>query len=656
MNRKLSLAALACTVFLGTTEMQAQAGLKKSNKQYDQWAYIESTNIYEKVLKRGYASQDLLEKLGNAYYFNARYAEAEKHYERLFSDFSEEALGTEYYYRYAQTLQHTGNNAEAKRYYDLFVSKAGSQTQIAQFRKNESELKEQIKANSGRYNNLLNLEINTPYADYGSFVYDHNLYFTSARDTGSLAKKVHTWTGDAFTSLYHYPLTDSDKKQKVTRIKGDVKSKLNESTAVITKDGQTMYFTRNNILDNIRKYDSNKNTKLKIYRAHLKDGQWINVEELPFNGNEFSTAHPVLSKDESLMYFASDRPGGYGSSDIWRVAIHSDGSFGGPENLGAHINTEARETFPFINENNELYFSSDGRVGLGGLDVYGVKTFVDGSFGEVHNVGEPINSQADDFAYYIDYQSKTGFFSSNRSGGKGNDDIYSFVENRTLPLECLQTLWVQVIDAKTQQPLENVSLEMSDWYYKTITKTSKYDTQNTLYQFDNEVSCGESYRIKGSKSGYQTAETDFYVPLKSGETKVTLVLHPEKIPVKKGDDLFKVLNLNPIYFDLDKSNIRPDAATELAKVLAVLEEYPTMKIDIRSHTDSRASHKYNDQLSDRRAKSTRQWLIDQGIASARLTAKGYGERELINKCKDGVKCSEEEHQANRRSEFIIVEM
>src|SRR5690554_7049264 len=317
MKKGLSLIALSCFLFLGNTTAEAQAGLKRSNKEYSQWAYIESATIYEKVLKRGHTSQDLLEKVGNAYYFNGRYAEANRHYARLFTEYEGEEIAMEYYYRYAQTLEHTGNDAESKRYYDEFINKAGnSHTQIAQFRKNESELRAQIKENSGRYQNLSNLEINTPYADYGSYVYNNELYFTSARDTGSLAKKVHTWTGEAFTSLYSYPM--NDENAKVTRIKGAVKSKFNESTAVLTKDGQTMYFTRNNIINNTRKYDQNEDTKLKIYRADLKDGRWINVEELPFNSNDFNTAHPVLSKDEKLLYFASDRPGGYGSSDLWR--------------------------------------------------------------------------------------------------------------------------------------------------------------------------------------------------------------------------------------------------------------------------------------------------------------------------------------------------
>ena len=676
MKRGIQIAAFISALFLGNATVQAQAGLKKSNKEYDRWAYIESASIYEKVLKRGYTSQDLLEKLGNTYYFNARYAEAQPYYERLFTEIEPQQIvdeetgetttipveiASEYYYRYAQTLQHVGRSAEAKKYYDLFVSKVGNDTQIAQFRKNEAELQEQITANSGRYSNIANLPVNTPYADYGSFVRNNELYFTSARDTGSLAKKVHTWTGEAFTSLYRYELENANdslaKPNKVHRLKGEVKSKLNEATAVITKDGQTMYFTRNNMLGNTRGYDEDKNTKLKIYRATLNEkGKWDNVEELPFNSDDFNTAHPVLSSDERMMYFVSDRPGGFGSSDIWRIAIHDNGTFGGPENAGPAINTEARETFPFLTQNDELYFSSNGRVGLGGLDIYAVQTKKDGSFGEVQNIGAPVNSSADDFAYYIDEQTKTGFFSSNREGGIGNDDIYSFVENQPLQLECVQDLIVTVIDAKTKNVISDATLELSDWYYKALSKGSNYDPETSTYQMDAEIDCGQSYRIKAQKDGYTAAETDFYVSSKSGQTYVTLMLEPERIPVKKGDDLFKVLDLNPIYFDLDKSNIRPDAAAELAKVLAVLEEYPTMKIDIRSHTDSRASMAYNDKLSERRAQSTRQWLIDQGIEASRLTAKGYGERQLINQCADGVNCTEEEHQANRRSEFIIVEL
>ena len=653
MKKGIYTAALFTAFLVGNTGAHAQAGLKKADKEHDQWAYIDAISIYEKVAKRGYVSKDLLEKLGDAYYFNARYAEAEKHYERLFSEYASEIPASEYYYRYAQTLQHTGKEAESKSYYDQFVNKAGSNTQIAQIRKNEAELKKQIQANSGRYDQVNNLAINTQFADYGSYVHNNQLYFTSARDTGSLAKREHTWTGDAFTSLYSVAST-ATKDDKVTRLKGKVKSPLNESTAVVTKDGNTMYFTRNNYINNTRKYDAKKNTNLKIYRAENVNGKWENVTELPFNMDGYNTAHPTLSEDETTMYFASDRPGGFGGSDLWQIAIHPLGSFGGPVNMGSAINTEARETFPFVTPTGELYFSSDGRIGLGGLDVYATKLDRNSNPGEIHNVGAPINSNADDFAYYIDHNTKEGFFSSNREGGKGNDDIYSFYEAKPLQLECIQKLLLTVVDAKTRDIISDADVTLYNNLYGELERSNRY--QNGGYVFNNEFKCGEGYRLKAEKEGYITKEDVVSLPTESGVTEHTIVLERKKTEVKKGDDLFKVLNLNPIYFDLDKYNIRPDAAAELAKVLAVLEEYPTMKIDIRSHTDSRASHKYNDKLSDNRAKSTREWLIAQGIESSRLTSKGYGERQLINECADGVKCSEEAHQANRRSEFIFVEM
>lgn len=655
MKKGLSLLALASFLFLGNTSAQAQAGLKKSDKEYENWAYVDAMIIYEKIVKKGYVSKDILEKLGNTYYFNARYAEAHPFYERLFTEFGSEDIASEFYYRYAQTLQHTGKTAEAKRYYDQFVSKTGSQTQIAAVRKNENELQKQITENSGRYRNVENLAINTQFADFGSHVHNEKLYFTSARDTGSFSKKIHTWTGEAFTSLYDYQLPNDSisKKTKAKRLKGDVKSKFNESSAVITADGQTMYFTRNNMLGGTRGYDADKNTKLKIYRAELKNGKWNNVQELPFNSNDFNTAHPTLSKDENILYFASDRPGGFGNSDLWKVTVNGNG-YGVPQNLGPGINTEGRETFPFINSNDELYFSSDGRIGLGGLDVYGVKLKEDGSFYEVQNIGEPVNSNTDDFAYYIDYKTKQGFFSSNRTGGHGNDDIYSFVETRALKLGCSQELLVTILDAKTNNIVTDASLTLYDKLYKELGTSNKY--ANNGYRFNTEYECGETYRVKVSKEGYITKEETVTLDNVSGVSERTIVLEQKKVEVKKNDDLFKVLKLKPIYFDYDKDNIRPDAALELAKVVEVLKDYPRMKIDVRSHTDSRGSDEYNLKLSERRAKSTAQWIAAQGIDLSRITYKGYGETQLINKCINGSKCSDIEHEENRRSEFIVLEL
>ena len=653
MKKGLSILALTSLLFLGNNQAQAQAGLKKADKQYEQWAYVDALEIYEKIDKRGFSSQEIAQNLGNAYYFNANYANAYKHYNRLFTEYADQEIATEYYYRYAQTLEHMGYGDKAKMYYDQFSNKVGNESQIAKIRANEIDLKKQIQENSGRYDRLHNLDINTMFSDYGSYVQNNTLYFTSARDTGNLSKKVHTWTGNAFTSLYQYSLrNDKGKNEKVNRIKGSVKSALNESSAVITKDGETMYFTRNNNINGKRKYDGEKNTRLKIYKADWKNGSWQNVRELPFNSDDFSTAHPSLSKDERTLYFASDRPGGYGQSDLWQVSVSGE-SYGTPQNLGPAINTEARETFPFINDNNELYFSSDGRVGLGGLDIYMAKLDKNNQFEEVLNVGEPVNSRFDDFAYYIDYNTKEGFFSSNRDGGKGSDDIYSFLEIRELNL-CKQDLRILVVNGKTKNIIPNAKVTLYDAYYNEKGVSSLAGSDG--YSFNTDFECGQKYRLKVEKDDFVTVEEPVILDAENGLTQKTITLYPRKVEVKKNDDLFKVLKLNPIYFDFDKNNIRPDAALELAKVVEVLKDYPKMRIDVRSHTDSRGSDDYNLKLSQRRAKSTAEWIIAQGIDESRVTYKGYGETQLVNKCNNGSKCTDEQHEENRRSEFIVSEL
>lgn len=650
MKKGFSLTALAFFVFLGNTMAFAQAGLKKANKKYDQWSYTQAATIYDKVFTRGFSNADMLQKLGNAHFFNARYAQAHTFYEQLFTQFNSNEIAAEYYYRYAQTLLHLGNNTDAKKYFELFVQKTENNVQLQNSIVNNEAQRKQITENSGRYDAVTNLASNSAFADYGSFVNNANLYFTSARDTGSFAKNIHTWTNAAFTKLYTINLAENKKPKKVS---GKVNSKLNQASAIVTANGKTMYFTRNNMINGKRGYDSAKATRLKIYKAELVDDTWQNITELPFNADDFNTAHPALSADERTLYFVSDREGGFGDADLWKVSINGN-NYGVPVNLGAHINTAGKETFPFVNSNNELYFASDARFGLGGLDIYAVKIKDDGSFYDVQNVGEPVNSNFDDFAYYIDYTTKAGFFSSNRKGGKGNDDIYSFIETKSLKLGCSQDLSVTVIDAKTQNIIPDVSLELFNANNQQIASTNKFT--NSGYRFNTDYVCGDTYQIKATKEGYINSTETVTLNKTSGVTEYKLVLHPKKVEVKKNDDLFKVLKLKPIYFDYDKDHIRPDAAIELAKVVEVLKDYPRMKIDVRSHTDSRGSDVYNEKLSQRRAKSTALWIINQGIDAARVTYKGYGETQLMNDCKNGVKCTDEKHEENRRSEFIVLEL
>ncbi len=649
--KKIITSLSVCLLVLMNHNAQAQVGLSRADKTYDKLAYIDAIKIYENIAKRGHVSTEILKNLGNANYFNAQYAEANQWYSQLFTDFASSEIEPEYYYRYAQTLKNVGQDDQATVYLKQFAEK-NKESKRAEIIRADKDYQAEIKRNSGRYD-IQDAGINTGYADYGSSFYKEQVLFTTARDTSNFAKKVHTWTDQSFTKIYVADIQEDGTLTKAKKFSRKIDTKFNEATPVVTKDGQTMYFTRNNY-NGSRGTDSKKTTLLKIYRAELKGDKWTNVTELPFNSNQFSTAHPVLNANEDTMYFVSDRPGGFGQSDLWSVAMTENG-FGTPVNLGAGINTDGRESFPFVTSDDELYFATDGRPGMGGLDVYAAKIKTDGTFSDVQNIGASVNSTSDDFGYIINKTTKRGYFSSNRESGIGNDDIYAFKENRALVLECIQGLKVTVVDAKTRNIIPNANLSLYQMDYTEKAKSNTMDS-NSQYLFNTDYDCGTSYRVKAEAPEYTVKEEVVSLPNESGVTEITIVLERAKIPLKEGDDLFKVLNLNPIYFDLDKDNIRPDAALELAKVFAVMEEYPSMKVDVRSHTDSRASHKYNDNLSERRAKSTAAWLISNGIYSNRLTWKGYGERQLTNKCADGVKCTEEEHQANRRSEFIIVKM
>ena len=342
-------------------------------------------------------------------------------------------------------------------------------------------------------------------------------------------------------------------------------------------------------------------------------------------------------------------PGTHGQSDLWKVKINDDGSFGTPENLGTTINTEGKETFPMLTNENELYFASDGHPGLGGLDIFMSRLNADGTFDKPLNIGTPANSPQDDFAYLIDTKTRKGFLSSNRDGGKGFDDIYKFLETRKLI--CEQLLSGIVTDLETGEILPNTKVTLFDDKFNKIKEVMSDD--KGFYSFDM-VECGKAYYVRAEKEIYETKEQKINIAKETGKTELPIQLEKKVKPVAVGDDLAKAFGIKIIYFDLDKWNIRQDAALELEKILDVMKQYPTMKIDVRSHTDSRQTFKYNEKLSDRRAKSTIEWLVKNGIDTSRLNGKGYGETQLVNKCANGVKCSEEEHQANRRSEFIII--
>jgi outer membrane protein OmpA-like peptidoglycan-associated protein/tetratricopeptide (TPR) repeat protein len=643
--KKHFLLCLAITHLFWSHSFAQKAKIAAGDKNYNSYAYVNAIQTYERIAAKGYTSAEMFQKLGNAYYFNADFEKAAKWYEQLYQLSPD--LEPEYYYRYAQSLKAIGKDKEAAAVVGKFVNKTPTDSRGKRLKFNSDYL-EDIRDNVGVYT-IENAGINSIYSDYGSTIVDNKLVFTSARDTGSIGQRKHTWTGKYFTNLYSAGVDMDLIPSNPMRYDANINSKFHEATPVFTKDGTTMYFTRNNYLDGKKGKTADKVNRLKIYKATLVDKRWTNVTELPFNSDNFSTAHPALSADEQTLYFASDRPGTLGESDLFKVSISANGSYGTPVNLGPEINTEGRETFPFVTKDNYLYFASDGLPGLGGLDIFTAKINGDGSFSEIDNEGGEVNSPNDDFGYYRDSDTNRGFFSSNREGGMGSDDIYRFISKD----KCRQVINGIVTDASSGAVLAGTQVLLLNKQYNVIAKTSTDD--NGFYTFTGN--CKRTYHVRASKENYTPKEVKIKTPETSGETKVLLQLESTLCKVTVGDDLGKCFGIKMIYFDLDKSNIRKEAALDLEKILDVLQQNPTMKLDIRSHTDCRQTAKYNMALSERRAKATIAWLIAKGVDKSRLTGKGYGESQLINDCgcepTNQSNCTEEQHQMNRRSEFII---
>ncbi|MFH6942729.1 OmpA family protein [Flavobacterium sp. FlaQc-50] len=633
------ISSLFLVTFFGYGQNQIS---EKGNKEYDQYSFINAREYYLRVANKGNASPELLQKLGDSYYYISDYESASKWYGLYLK--SENNAPPEYLYRYALSLKSIKAYTESDVMMDKFYKIKGNDFRAAEFNAKRDYLKE-IGLQSGRFT-MEKVDFNDKYSDFAPSFYGDTLVFASNRVYRTFEKNVHTWNDQPFSDLYR---VDKDKKEKVHFFSKDINSKYHESTAAFTKDGNTIYFTRNNYLNKVYAEDDNGLNRLKLYRGHKKNKKWV-IEELPFNSNQYSVAHPSLSTDDKTLYFASDMPGGYGQSDLYKVAITGD-TFGKIINLGKEINSEGRDTFPFMAPDNKLFFASDGHEGLGGLDVFVSQMNADGSFDPIFNLGEPINGQLDDFTFIIN-KAGEGYMASNRENSQ-NDEIYSLKQIKPLILKCTQYLKGVVLDSKTQMVIAGAHVKLLTENGEIIAETTS--GLDGSYTFPDPLDCNKIYLVRSEKI--------YYIPVELVLTTGTVPegIINQNILMQKGDfvtgtDLGQVLKLDPIYFNLDKWNIRKDAEIELQKVIDALQKFPDLKIDVRSHTDSRAPYKYNLSLSNKRNKATIQYIIKKGtIDPSRLSGRGYGESEPVNDCKDGVKCSEKEHQLNRRSEFIILQ-
>ena len=671
MSRRLfHLFPLLLCVF--TVTAQGSKKIQKANASFADFAFIEARKAYLKIVEEGDATIEVYRNLADSYYFNSEPNKAVDWYAKLIEEYEDDA-NTEDLFKYAQSLKSVAKYDESNKIMDKFYKKNSKDSRGSYFKSSKDYL-DFIELQSGKFR-ISKLYINTPYSDHGaSFDRRGNVVFASPKPLGTYKKVIHKWNEMPFLDLYVSSMMESNGILRTPKpMPANLNTLFHESTTSFSKDGSTLFLTRNNINGEEKLVRSKKRTTLlKLFRADsLKNNQWGNFREVPFNSNEYSVAHPAISTDGKRLYFSSDMPGGKGKSDLYYVDLYDDGSYGEPVNLGDTINTEGRETYAFQGDNGLIYFSSDGHVGLGGLDVFVTEELEDGSYSIPLNVGKPVNTPKDDFNFIIDDKTRIGYLSSNRIGGKGDDDIYKLTQLEDLITRCKQYVkgtvklrHMEVSNGKsTGKMLSNDILPGA-----TVQLINKDDKVIKTVQTDNkgnykfQLECSSIYQIKAfideDECFIYTPDIKVLSTTDKFEQMHTRDLEIEKLAkLHKGDDLNKILHLNKIYFDLNKDFIRPDAAIELDKVVKVMKEYPGLKIDVRSHTDCRASDKYNMDLSDRRAHSTMNYIITQGgISSTRITGRGYGESQLINRCTDGVKCSESEHDMNRRSEFIITDL
>ena len=603
---------------------------KKADKHFNRLEYVDAIKSYEKLISKGKADAYVYKQLAIANYYISKASESARYYKQYFKN--TEDTNAEDYFKYAQILMSTENYKEAKTAYQDFAKKAPNDSRAKAFKANP-DFATQLQNMAPNYE-AQPIGLNSEYSDFGGFEYDTNLYFVSARNK---SRRSYGWNDQPTTDIYIAEnVAGTFKNEKL--LKGDVNSKFNEGTIVITNDGKTLFFTRNDYLDGDYEKSEDGIGQLKIYQANLINGEWKNIKPLPFTSSEYSVSHPALSPDNSTLYFSSDMDGSYGNSDLYMVSLNDDGSFGEPQNLGPKVNTEGRESFPFVDADGKLFFASDGHLGLGGLDIYYTDN-KNGSFTKPQNLGAPINSSKDDFAFSYFNQVDRGYFSSNRGDDPLNDNIYQ--AQLIKPLDETNII-VSVIDLETLEPLKNAEVLIYD------------DEDNEIAAINTGIN-GKSQQIVISNIEYdiQANLVDFESDSKTVEAVGDMI--EVELKLKKIEKLIvdREISLSNILFDFDKASIRPEAAFKLDKIVETLKKYPDLVIKIESHTDRRGPEIYNQNLSQARAQNTMEYLIEKGIDESRLSAEGKGESDPLVDCSGG--CTENEHEKNRRSKFIIVE-
>ena len=630
---------LVCILLMVNFSGFAQYGKqKKADTLFNKFSFVKAANEYKELIENNYNKDYATRRLADCYAYLRDPNNAAIYYKKAVE---QENVPIEYYYSYAQALRGIKDYKNSRIWLERFKD-SGGVINANDFEKDVNFITNVFNAKQQYF--LDKISFNSKFSDFGAFEHNGKIYFASSRDEGVSVKRLYGWNEQPFLDVYVADVGTKTNVDHTAKIKGDVNSIYHDGPVTITKDGKTMYFSRNNLDEYGLSKDKKGISNMKIYKATFRDSIWTDIEDLSINHAEYSTQHPALNKDDSKLYFTSDLPGGFGGSDIYIADINPDGTLGVPKNLGEVINTKNSEGFPFINNEGTLFFSSDGHPGLGLLDIFGTIKGENGEFVDVINLGIPINSNKDDFSFSMNANGIAGYFASNRTGGLGDDDIYAYHRVQTLQLEGV------VSDAINTKPIANSIITLFNDKDEQI--AYMVTDENGFYQIN--IDRNKDYKIVGSQVKY----IDDYRTFTSKNLQTMLTTITANLLLNPVQDVVKLAELNTIYFDFDKHNIRTDAALELDKIVNLMQnEYPEMVIRIESHTDSRGELSYNDKLSIDRANSTYEYLISKGIDPSRITEhEGFGERRLTNGCENGAKCEENEHQLNRRTQFIVVKM
>ena len=628
---KKTLTLLLITLFSCSFAFSQNNATKKADRLYDRLSFVKAAEEYLKLSDSELNSEYVITKLANCYYNLFETREAEKWFKKIVNKNPDAEL----IYKYSQMLKANGKYKESNLWMNKFSEMKPYDSRAVSFKNTPNYIDKII--NKGKRFNIQNLKINSEFSDFGATIYNNKLYFVSSRNEKATSKN-YGWNDEPFLDIYSSKINDKGSHLPAGLF-DELNSKFHEGIVSFTPDGNTAYFTRESYYENEYQKDSLNNTKysqLYIYKASKLKDSWDTFESLEINDVNFSNKNPMVSPDGKYLYFSSDRAGGFGLYDLYKAEIKDDGSLDKVENLGQNINTEGQEAFPFVTDENILYFSSDGHLGLGGLDVFYSKN-VDDRWSSSKNLGIPVNSGADDFAFMI--KEESGYVSSNRTGGVGKDDIYGLKKIRPLCDLLLETV---VLDSKTNSPIETALTSVSD--EEGTINNSKTTNKKGLVEF--MIECENEIKFVVSKEGYESKILDIKL-LDIDPPLLEVMLDPiEELIVEEK------VELNPIYFEFDKFNITNEGAFELDKLVAIMQKYPEMKIKVEAHTDNRGPNSYNLKLSENRAKSTAQYVISKGIDENRISGVGKGENDPVIECSGN--CSNEDHGTNRRSEFIIL--